>query len=77
MVLAAGPWDLCDLLSDLIVILLLKRLCGVVVQLLLTSCRPGIVPGLIHVISQGFFLGSSGAEIRPLSQWDLGDFFPI
>ena len=25
-----------------------------------------------------FFLGggSSGAEIRPLSQWDLGDFFP-
>ena len=26
--------------------------------------------------SQGFFLVSSGAEIRPLSQWDLGDFFP-
>ena len=25
---------------------------------------------------QGFFLESSGAEIRPLSQWDLGDFFP-
>ena len=25
---------------------------------------------------QGFFLVSSGAEIRPLSQWDLGDFFP-
>ena len=25
--------------------------------------------------SQGFFLVSSGAEIRPLSQWDLGDFF--
>ena len=24
-----------------------------------------------------FFLVSSGAEIRPLSQWDLGDFFPI
>ena len=23
-----------------------------------------------------FFLVSSGAEIRPLSQWDLGDFFP-
>ena len=22
------------------------------------------------------FLVSSGAEIRPLSQWDLGDFFP-
>ena len=26
--------------------------------------------------SQGFFLVSSGAEIRPLSQWDLGVFFP-
>ena len=25
---------------------------------------------------EGFFLVSSGAEIRPLSQWDLGDFFP-
>ena len=25
---------------------------------------------------QGFFLVSSGAEIQPLSQWDLGDFFP-
>ena len=25
---------------------------------------------------QGFFLVSSGAEIRPLSQWDLGNFFP-
>ena len=25
---------------------------------------------------QGVFLVSSGAEIRPLSQWDLGDFFP-
>ena len=25
---------------------------------------------------QGFFLESSGAENRPLSQWDLGDFFP-
>ena len=25
---------------------------------------------------QGFFLVSSGAEIRPLSQLDLGDFFP-
>ena len=25
---------------------------------------------------QGFFLLSLGAEIRPLSQWDLGDFFP-
>ena len=24
---------------------------------------------------QGFFLVSSGAEIQPLSQWDLGDFF--
>ena len=23
-----------------------------------------------------FFFVSSGAEIRPLSQWDLGDFFP-
>ena len=27
-------------------------------------------------VGQGFFLVSSGAEIRPLSQWDLGDFFP-
>ena len=26
--------------------------------------------------STGIFLVSSGAEIRPLSQWDLGDFFP-
>ena len=26
--------------------------------------------------SAGIFLVSSGAEIRPLSQWDLGDFFP-
>ena len=25
---------------------------------------------------QGFSLVSSGPEIRPLSQWDLGDFFP-
>ena len=25
---------------------------------------------------QGFFSVSSEAEIRPLSQWDLGDFFP-
>ena len=25
--------------------------------------------------ARGFFLVSSGAEIRPLSQWDLGDFF--
>ena len=25
---------------------------------------------------QEFFFVSSGAEIRPLSQWDLGDFFP-
>ena len=25
---------------------------------------------------QGFFFVSSGAEIRPLSQWDFGDFFP-
>ena len=24
----------------------------------------------------GIFLVSSGAEIRPLSQWDLGDSFP-
>ena len=24
----------------------------------------------------GIFFVSSGAEIRPLSQWDLGDFFP-
>ena len=23
-----------------------------------------------------FFFVSSGAEIQPLSQWDLGDFFP-
>ena len=29
-----------------------------------------------HWSVQGFFLVSSGAEIRPLSQWDLGDFFP-
>ena len=28
------------------------------------------------ITSQGFILVSSGAEIRPLSQWDLGDFFP-
>ena len=28
------------------------------------------------MVGQGFFLVSSGAEIRPLSQWDLGDFFP-
>ena len=28
------------------------------------------------IFHQGFFLVSSGAEIRPLSQWDLGDFFP-
>ena len=27
-------------------------------------------------ISQGFFFVSSAAEIRPLSKWDLGDFFP-
>ena len=25
---------------------------------------------------QGFFFVSSGAEILPLSQWDLGDFLP-
>ena len=25
---------------------------------------------------QGFLWVSSGAEIRPLSQWDLDDFFP-
>ena len=25
----------------------------------------------------GIFFMFSGAEIRPLSQWDLGDFFPI
>ena len=31
---------------------------------------------MISVICQGFFLVSSGAEIRPLCQWDLGDFFP-
>ena len=24
----------------------------------------------------GIFFVSSGAEMRPLSQWDLGDFFP-
>ena len=30
----------------------------------------------IHHNLQGFFFVSSGAEIRPLSQWDLGDFFP-
>ena len=30
----------------------------------------------ILITGQGFFLVSSGAEIRPLSQWDLGDFFP-
>ena len=30
----------------------------------------------LSVTIQGFFLVSSGAEIRPLSQWDLGDFFP-
>ena len=23
------------------------------------------------------FFVSSGAEFRPLSQWDLGDFFPL
>ena len=28
-----------------------------------------------HIV-QGLFLVSSGAEIWPLSQWDLGDFFP-
>ena len=27
-------------------------------------------------VVQGFFLVSSGAEIRPLSQLELGDFFP-
>ena len=27
-------------------------------------------------INRDFFLVSSGAEIRPLSQRDLGDFFP-
>ena len=31
---------------------------------------------LVEFYTQGFFLVSSGAEIRPLSQWDLGDFFP-
>ena len=31
---------------------------------------------IYHMTFQGFFLVSSGAEIRPLSQWDLGDFFP-
>ena len=30
----------------------------------------------IVLLYQGFFFMSSGAEIRPLSQWDLGDFFP-
>ena len=25
---------------------------------------------------QGFFSSVSGAEIRPHSQWNLGDFFP-
>ena len=27
-------------------------------------------------MTAGIFLVSSGAEIRPLFQWDLGDFFP-
>ena len=31
---------------------------------------------LVTCILRDFFLVSSGAEIRPLSQWDLGDFFP-
>ena len=30
----------------------------------------------IYYIIQGFFSGVSGAEIRPHSQWKLGDFFP-
>ena len=30
----------------------------------------------VELSQQGFFLVSSEAEIRPLSQWDLGDFFP-
>ena len=29
-----------------------------------------------ELIGQGFFLVSSGAENRPFSQWDLGDYFP-
>ena len=28
------------------------------------------------IYRQGFFSGVSGAEIRPHSQWKLGDFFP-
>ena len=31
---------------------------------------------LTGMAGQGFFLVFSAAEIRPLSQWDLGDFFP-
>ena len=27
-------------------------------------------------MGSGIVLVSSGAEIRPLSKWDLGDFFP-
>ena len=36
--------------------------------------RLGHAPGV--GLGAGIFLVSSGAEIRPLSQWDLGDFFP-
>ena len=34
------------------------------------------VYGAAHIDPSGIFLVSSGAEIRPRSQWDLGDFFP-
>ena len=31
---------------------------------------------MLLFFQSGIFLVSSGAKIRPLSQWDLGDFFP-
>ena len=38
--------------------------------------KDGFSKGLLVGVSGIFFFVSSGAEIRPLSQWDLGDFFP-
>ena len=41
-----------------------------------TGSMTGILEELKWETLPGIFLVSSGATFRPLSQWDLGDFFP-
>ena len=76
-----------DVLSNIVAIICgyLGKVCGkntsCSTHLTFFSCACFSLPWLslqiLYVTLQGFFLVFSGTEFRLLSQWNLGDFFPI